>query len=168
MSIERVFSQLPDPATHTLPDYSLPKGDPVFPIAVTREELSTVLALYETFAAVDPFGLESNPFYAATRSFVERTFGVPRYRPDEELQEDIERLLTEFSDDLGSEPLGVVDATPAHLRTLYLFLLTCRSYHAAPLIRFDPDPDAIETLYALYQRVTDQDVYLKRPQTVLE
>ncbi|WP_049928864.1 hypothetical protein [Halopiger goleimassiliensis] len=168
MSLERVFDRVPDPASFTLPEYSLPRGDPVMPIAVTRAELSAVLDLYETFQAVDPTGLDANPLFAATREYVERTFGTPQYRPDEKLHDDVEAMLTTFSNDLGSRSMAVVDATPAHHRTLYLFLIACRSYHATPHVRFDPDPDAVETLYDLYRRVTDQDVYLKNPTSVLE
>lgn len=168
MSLERVFAQLPDPGSHALPAYSLPRGDPVLPIALTREELSTVLELYESFQAVDPTGLDANPFFAAMRSSVEQTFGAPRYRPDEQLHDDIEAMLTDFSNDLGSRALGVVDATPAHHRTLYLFLTSCRGYHVAPQIRFEPDVDAVETLYDIYDRVVQQDVYLKHPSSVLE
>ncbi|THE65692.1 hypothetical protein D8Y22_05835 [Salinadaptatus halalkaliphilus] len=168
MSLERVFDRLSDPGSHSFPDYGLPRGDPVMPIAVTREELSTVLALYETFQAVDPTGLEANPLLAATRDYMERTFGVPHYRPDEQLADDIETMLTTVSNELGSRSMGVVDATPAHHRTLYFFLVNCRGYHVAPHVRFDPDPAAVETLYDFYQRVTEQDVYLKNPASVLE
>ncbi|WP_049924160.1 hypothetical protein [Halopiger djelfimassiliensis] len=168
MSLERVFTDLPDPGAHTFPEYSLPRGDPVVPIAVTREELSTVLGLYETFRTVDPTGLDSNPVLEAATTYMERTFGVPRYRPDEQLQDDIASLLNDFSDDLGGRTLGVVDATPTHHRTLYFFLLSCRGYYNAPHIRFDPDEGAVETLYEIYERVTEQDVYLKNPASVFE
>lgn len=168
MSLERIFAQVPDPGSYALPEYSLPRGDPVLPIALTREELSTVLELYEVFQATDPTGLDANPFLAAMQSSMERTFGVPRYRPDEQLHDDVEAMLTDFSTDLGGRALGVVDATPAHHRTLYLFLTACRGYHIAPQIRFEPDVDAVETLYDLYDRVTRQDVYLKQPSSVLE
>ncbi|MDQ2050345.1 hypothetical protein RBH26_07585 [Natronolimnohabitans sp. A-GB9] len=168
MSLEQLFAQLPDPQTHTFPDYSLPKGDPVVPIAVTREELTTVLELYETFQAVDPTGLDANPFLEAATTYMQQSFGIPRYRPDEQLQDDIAALLNDFSDDLGGERMGVVDATPDHHRTLYFFLVSCRGYHSAPHIRFAPDEAAVETLYELYQRVTDQDVYLKHPSSILD
>ncbi|MXV62956.1 hypothetical protein GS429_12930 [Natronorubrum sp. JWXQ-INN-674] len=168
MSLEQVFARLPDPRSHTFPDYSLPRGEPVLPIAITREELATVLDLYETFQTVDPTGLDSNPFLEAATTFMQQSFGIPQYRPDEQLQDDISALLNDFSDDLGSDSLGVVDATPAHHRTLYFFLVSCRGYHATPHVRFDPDEAAVETLYDLYQRVTEQDVYLKHPSSVLE
>lgn len=168
MSLEQVFSRLPDPRSHAFPDHSLPRGEPVFPIAVTRAELTTVLDLYETFRAVDPTGLDANPFLEAATTHMRQTFGVPRYRPDEQLADDIASLLNDFSDDLGGRSMGVVDATPAHHRTLYFFLVSCRGYHGAPHIRFEPDEAAVETLYDLYQRVTEQEVYLKRPSSVLE
>lgn len=168
MSLDQVFSQLPDPQSHTFPDYSLPKGDPVLPIALTTEELSTLLDLYQTFAAVDPTGLDSNPFLEATTTFLEQTFGMPSSRPDEQLHDDIAALLNDFSDDLGGRSLGVVDATPKHHQTLYFFLISCKGYHFAPHIRFKPDQTAIETVYQVYERVTEQETYLKRPETVLE
>lgn len=168
MSLDQVFARVPDPGSHTFADYSLPKGDPVFPVAVTDEELTTLLSLYERFAAVDPTGIETNPFLQATSQFLERTFGAPLSRPDEALNDDIAALLNDFSDDLGGDALGVVDATPAHLRTLYFFLTTCQAYHTAPHIRFQPDADAVATLADVYERVADQEVYLKRPQSVLE
>lgn len=77
MSLEQVFSRLPDPRSHAFTDYSLPRGEPVFPIAVTRAELTTILDLYETFRAVDPTGLDANPFLEAATTHMERTFGVP-------------------------------------------------------------------------------------------
>lgn len=168
MSLDRVFAQLPDPQTHSFPDYSLPKGDPVLPIALTADELSSLLELYESFAAVDPTGLDTNPFLEATTTFFQRTFGMPSTRPDEKLNDDIAALLNDFSDDLGGRSLGVIDATPKHHRTLYFFLTSCKGYHFAPHIRFDPDEEAIETLYQVYDRVTEQEAYLKRPETVLE
>ncbi|WP_137291209.1 hypothetical protein [Natronorubrum halophilum] len=168
MSLEQVFARLPDPRSHSFPDHSLPRGDPVFPIAVAREELTTVLELYETFEAVDPTGLDANPFLEATTRYMQRAFGVSEYRPDEQLHDDIAALLNDFSDDLGGRALGVVDATPHHYRTLYFFLVSCRGYHTAPHIRFDPDEAAVETLYEIYQRVTEQDAYLKHPATVLD
>ena len=168
MSLEQVFDRLPDPGSHAFPDYALPRGDPVLPIAITRAELTTLLDLYDTFQGVDPTGLDSNPFLEAATTYMEQTFGIPRYRPDEQLQDDIAALLNDFSDDLGGRSMGVVDATPAHHRTLYFFLLSCRGYHDAPHVRFDPDPAAVETLYDVYQRVTQQEVYLKRPSSVLE
>lgn len=168
MSLEQLFAQLPDPGSHAFPDYSLPRGEPVLPIAVTHDELATVLELYETFQRVDPTGLDSNPFLEAATTYMQQTFGIPQYRPDEQLQDDIAALLNDFSDDLGGDSMGVVDATPAHHRTLYFFLISCRGYHAAPHIRFQPDEAAVETLYELYQRVVEQDVYLKHPSSVLE
>ncbi len=168
MSLEQVFARLPDPGSHAFPDYSLPKGDPVMPVAVTRAELSSILDLYETFRAVDPTGLDSNPFLEAATAYMRRTFGLPRYRPDEQLHDDIAALLNDFSDDLGGRSLGVVDATPDHHRTLYFFLISCRGYHAAPHIRFEPDEAAVETLYDVYQRVVEQDVYLKGPSSVFD
>ena len=168
MSLDNVFSQLPNPQSHTFPDYSIPKGDPVMPIAITSEELSTLLGLYETFTAVDLTGIDSNPFLQATSTFLEQTFGMASYRPDEQLHDDIASLLNDFSDDLGGRSLGVVDASPKHHQTLYFFLTSCKGYHLAPHIRFDPDDEAIETLYRVYERVTEQDAYLKRPETVFE
>ena len=168
MSLEQVFARLPDPQSHAFPDYSLPRGEPVLPIAVTRDELTTVLELFESFRAVDPTGLDSNPFLEAATTSMRQSFGLPRYRPDEELVDDVAALLSGFSDDLGGRSMGVVDATPAHQRTLYFFLVSCRGYHAAPHVQFEPDETAVETLYDLYQRVVEQDVYLKRPSSVLE
>lgn len=168
MSLEQVFGQLPDPGSHTFPDYSLPKGDPVLPIAVTRDELTTVLALYESFQTVDPTGLDANPFLEAATTYMQQAFGIPQYRPDEQLVDDVAAMLNDFSDDLGGRSMGVVDATPTHHRTLYFFLVSCRGYHAAPHIRFQPDETAVETVYDIYQRVSEQDVYLKNPMSVLE
>jgi hypothetical protein len=168
MSLDSVFAKLPDPGSYSLPDYSLPAGDPVVPVALTADELSTLLDLFERFAAVDPTGLDSNPFLRATTEFFEQTFGAPVQRPDERLHDDIAAMLNDFSDDLGGRELGVVDATPAHHRTLYLFLVSCKGYHVAPHLDFRPTAGSVETLYAVYERVTEQDVYLKRPKTVLE
>ncbi|WP_440772437.1 hypothetical protein [Natronorubrum sp. DTA28] len=168
MSLEQVFARLPNPSSHTFPDYSLPRGEPVLPIAVTHEELSTLLALYERFRAVDPTGIDSNPMLEAATTFMQQSFGIPQYRPGEQLADDIAALLNDFSDDLGGRSLGVVDATPHHHRTLYFFLVSCRGYHAAPHIQFEPDEAAVETLYDVYQRVVEQDVYLKHPASVLE
>ena len=168
MALEDVFADLPNPGTHSFPDYSLPKGEPVLPIALTREELTTLLELYETFADVDPTGLDSNPFLKATTEFMQRTFATPIQRPDERLADDVASLLTDFSDDLGGREIGVVDATPKHHRTLYFFLTSCRSYHMAPYLQFSPDEAAVETLYRVYERVVEQDVYLKRPETIFD
>ncbi|NKE36396.1 hypothetical protein GWG54_11305 [Natronococcus sp. JC468] len=168
MGIDDTLSALPDPGGHSFPDYSLPKGDPVMPIAVTREELRTLLELYDTFAAVDPTGLDSNPFLKSTTRFLEQTFGTPVYRPDEQLVDDVAAMLNDFSDDLAGESVGVVDATPTHHKTLYFFLTSCRAYRSAMHIQFAPDEAAIDTLYEIYERVVDQEMYLKRPQTVLE
>jgi hypothetical protein len=168
MALDSVFSQLPHPQSYSFPDYSLPKGDPVLPVALTGAELTAMLGLYDSFAAVDPTGIDSNPFLSATSRFLEQTFGTTLQRPDERLHDDIAALLNDFSDDLGGREIGVVDATPKHHRTLYFFLVTCKGYHAAPHIRFAPDEAAVETLYDVYRRVVEQEVYLKRPQTVLE
>ena len=168
MSLDSIFTDLPDPQSHTFPDYSIPSGEPVVPVAVTAAELSALLDLYERFAAVDPTGIGSNPFLQATTEFIQQTFGTPATRPDEQLNDDIAAMLNDFSDDLGGRELGVVDATPKHHRTLYFFLVSCKGYHLAPYLDFDPDPGGVETLYDLYQRVLEQDVYLKRPSTVLE
>ncbi|WIV67704.1 hypothetical protein [Natrialbaceae archaeon AArc-T1-2] len=168
MALEDLFDDVPDPGAYSVPDYSIPKGEPVMPIAITRDELSTLLELYETFAAVDPTGIESNPFLNATSEFLQRTFAMPLERPDERLHDDIAALLNDFSDDLAGREIGVVDATPAHHRTLYAFLTTSRGYYATPHVRFDPDEDAVEVLYRVYERVVEQDPYLKRPETVLE
>ncbi|WP_222915378.1 hypothetical protein [Natrinema sp. SYSU A 869] len=168
MSLEQVFTQLPAPSSHTFPDYSLPQGDPVSPIAVTRAELSQLLDLYETFRAVDPTGWDSNSVLGAATTYMQRTFGLPQYRPDEQLHDDIAAMLNDFSDDLGGRSIGVVDATPDHHWTLYFFLVSCRGYHTAPHIRFDPDEAAVETLYDIYQRVTDQDLYVKHPSSALD
>ncbi|MFW6018935.1 MAG: hypothetical protein ACOCPX_08935 [Halapricum sp.] len=168
MALDRIFSQLPDPASHAFPEYSLPQGDPVMPIAITAEEVNTLLDLYDTFAQVDPAGFDTNPFLQATSQFLQQTFGTTLRRPDEQLHDDIASLLNDFSDDLGGNSLGVVDATPKHHRTLYFFLVSCKAYHTTPVISFSPDERAVETLYEVYRRVTEQDVYLKRPQTVLE
>jgi len=168
MSLDSVFGQVPDPSSYSFPDYALPQGDPVRPVAVTGEELTALLDLYETFAAVDPTGVDSNPFLRATSEFLKQTFGTTLERPDERLHDDIATMLNDFSEDLGGDSLGVVDATPAHFRTLYFFLTSAKSYHVAPHIQFTPDEGSVETLFELFQRVVDQDFYLKRPQSVLE
>jgi len=168
MSLDSVFGQVPDPSSYSFPDYTLPQGDPVRPVAVTETELSSLLDLYETFAAVDPTGIGSNPFLQATSDFLEQTFGTTLERPDERLHDDIATMLSEFAEDLGSESLGVVDVTPAHFRTLYFFLTSAKAYHVAPYIQFSPDVAAVETLYEMYQRVVGQEFYLKRPRSVLE
>lgn len=168
MGIDDTLSALPDPGAHSFPEYSLPRGDPVMPIALARDELTTLLNLYETFATVDPTGIDSNPFLEATTRFLEQTFGAPVYRPGEQLADDIAAMLNDFSDDLAGDSLGVIDATPKHHKTLYFFLTSCRAYRSAVHVRFDPDEDAIDTLYRVYERVVDQEMYLKRPQTVLE
>ncbi|QSG05914.1 hypothetical protein [Halapricum desulfuricans] len=168
MDREDVFEALPAPATHSFPDYSLPKGDPVLPIAITADELETLFDLYDRFAAVDPTGIDDNPFLKASTEFLQQAFGAPAYRPDDQLKEDIAAMLNDFSDGLGGADIGVVDATPKHHQTLYFFLTTCKGYHLAPHLRFSPPGDGIETLYTVYQRVVGQDVYLKRPQTVFE
>lgn len=168
MTLDDVFARLPDPQSHRFPRYSIPKGDPVLPIAVTSDELSTLLELYERFTVVDPTGLDSNPFLKATTTFFQQTFGMPSARPDGQLHDDIAALLNDFSDDLGGRSLGVVDATPKHHQTLYFFLVSCKGYHSAPHIRFAPDEEGIETLYRIYDRVVHQEIYLKRPETVLE
>ncbi|QGN06502.1 hypothetical protein Hrd1104_03780 [Halorhabdus sp. CBA1104] len=168
MDLTDVFEELPDPSAYSFPDYAIPQGDPVMPVAVTDDELHALLALYETFADVDPTGMDSNPFLANTTEFLQQTFGTPSYRPDEQLNEDVASMLNDFSEDLHGEGMGVVDATPKHHQTLYFFLISAKGYHMAPHIQFDPDPTAVETLYRIYQRVTEQDYYLKRPSTVLE
>jgi len=168
MSLDDVFGQVPDPSSYSFPDYSLPQGEPVLPVAVTDAELSTVLDLYERFAAVDPTGMDANPFVRATSDFLQQTFGTTLERPDERLHDDIASLLSDFSDGLGGRALGVVDVTPAHLRTLYFFLTSCKAYHVAPHIQFAPEERAVETLYDIYERVTDQEFYLRRPRSVLE
>ncbi|MBX0322263.1 hypothetical protein EGH21_04355 [Halomicroarcula sp. F13] len=168
MDLEQVFGQVPDPTAHSFPEYTLGQGDPVRPVAVTEAELSTVLSLYERFADVDPSGVDSNPFFRATSEFLEQTFGTTLKRPDEQLHDDIAAMLNDFSDDLGGKAMGVVDATPAHHRTLYFFLTSCKAYHVAPHVRFAPDPDAVQTLYDVYERVSEQEFYLKRPKSVLE
>ena len=168
MTLDQLFGQVPDPQSHSFPDYVLSQGDPVIPVAVTADELTAMLDLYERFAAVDPTGLGSNPFVQATNDFLQQTFGTTLERPDERLHDDIATMLNDFSDDLGGESLGVVDATPAHHRTLYFFLTSCKSYHLAPHIQFSPDEAAVETLYDVYDRVTNQEFYLKRPRSVLE
>lgn len=168
MEIEDVFSSLPSPGTHSFPDYSLPKGNPVLPIAITAEELETLLDLYDRFAAVDPTGIDSNPFLKASTEFLQQVFGAPAYRPDDQLADDIAAMLNDFSDDLGGAAIGVVDATPKHHQTLYFFLTSCKGYHLAPHVQFAPTAGSVETLYEIYQRVVEQDVYLKRPRTVLE
>ncbi|MFB6189081.1 MAG: hypothetical protein ABEI57_04285, partial [Halapricum sp.] len=71
MAIEDVFGSLPNPQSYSFPDYSLPKGDPVIPIALTSDELETLLDLYETLAAVDPTGIDANPFLSATSQFLQ-------------------------------------------------------------------------------------------------
>lgn len=167
MDLPDLFDSVPDPRSYSIPDYSLPSGDPVLPIALTATELDTLLALYDQFANVDPTGIESNPFLKATVESFQQTFGVTSSRPDEQLVDDVGDMLTDFSGDLGNRDVGVIDATPVHHRTLYLFLTTIKGYHAAPHIRFDPDPAAVETLFEVFQRVVDQDVYLKRPKSVL-
>ena len=168
MSLDSVFGQVPDPSSYSFPDYALPQGDPVRPVAVTAGELTALLDLYETFAAVDPTGIDSNPFMRATSNFLQQTFGTTLERPDERLHDDIAAMLNDFSDDLGGDRLGVVDVTPAHFRTLYFFLTSAKAYHVAPHIQFSPDEAAVATLYEVYERVTDQEFYLKRPRSVLE
>jgi len=168
MALSDVFANVPDPQSHTFPDYSLPTGDPVRPIALTSEELATLLDLYEAFASVDPTGIDTNPFLKATSRFLQQTFGTTLHRPDEQLHDDIAALLNDLSDDLGGESIGVADVTTRHHRTLYFFLVSCKGYHTAPHIRFRPDETAIETLYRVYERVTKQEYYLKRPATVLD
>ena len=168
MSLDSIFGQVPDPSTFSFPDYGLPQGEPVRPVAVTEAELASLLGLYETFAAVDPTGIDSNPFMRATSDFLAQTFGTTLERPDERLHDDIAAMLNDFSEDLGGESLGVVDVTPAHFRTLYFFLTSAKAYHVAPHIQFSPDEAAVETLFAVYQRVVDQEFYLKRPRSVLE
>jgi hypothetical protein len=168
MDLPDVFDSVPDPRSYSIPDYSLPSGDPVLPIALTATELDSLLALYDQFADVDPTGIESNPFLKATVESFQQTFGLTSARPDEQLVEDVGEMLTDFATALGDREVGVVDATPAHHRTLYLFLTTTKGYHVAPHIQFDPDPSAVETLFEVFQRVVDQEVYLKRPRSVLE
>lgn len=168
MALDSVFEGIPDPQSYSFPDYSLPQGDPVRPVAVTDTELTALLDLYERFAAVDPTGVDSNPFMRATSELLEQTFGTTLERPDERLHDDIATMLSDFSDDLGGEAIGVVDVTPAHFRTLYFFLTSAKAYHVAPHIQFAPDEAAVETLYELYQRVVEQEFYLKRPRSVLE
>ncbi|MDS0280764.1 hypothetical protein [Haloarcula onubensis] len=168
MSLDSVFGQVPDPSSFSFPDYGLPQGEPVRPVAVTEAELTALLSLYETFAAVDPTGIDSNPFMRATSEFLEQTFGTTLERPDERLHDDIATMLSDFSGDLDGDRLGVVDVTPAHFRTLYFFLTGAKSYHVAPHIQFAPDEGAVETLFELYQRAMDQEFYLKRPRSVLE
>lgn len=97
-------------------------------------------------------------------AYVPRLFALARRA----LQDDIAAMLNDFSDGLGGRSIGVVDATPDHHRTLYFFLVSCRGYYAAPHIRFDPDEAAVETLYELYQRVTDQDLYVKQSSSMLD
>jgi len=168
MALQDIFENIPDPGSYSFPDYAIPQGDPVMPVALTDDELHALLDLYETFAAVDPTGLDSNPFLSNTTEFLQQTFGAPAYRPDEQLNDDIAGMLNDFAEDLGGAELGVVDASPKHHQTLYFFLVSAKGYHMAPHIQFDPDPAAVETLYRLYQRVTEQDYYLKRPSTILE
>ena len=168
MDIETILAKPPDPRGHQFPDYSLPRGEPVFPIAVTREELSAVLDLYDRFAAVDPTGIDSNPFLSATSQFLERSLGLSLYRPDEQLHDDIAAMLNDVSDDLAGEQIGVVDATPAHQKTLYFFLITSRGYYTAPHIAFEPSVEGVDALYQLYDRVSSQEMYLRRPETVFE
>lgn len=168
MGLDDVFDALPNPRTHSFPEYSLSAGDPVRPVALTSEELSTLVDLYESFAAVDPTGIDSNPFLRATSTFLKQTFGTTLHRPDEQLHDDIAALLNDFSDDLGGRSIGVADATMRHHRTLYFFLVTCKGYHTAPHIRFRPDETAVRTLYDVYERVSTSEFYLKRPKTVLE
>ena len=168
MALDSVFGRIPDPQSYSFPDYTLPQGDPVRPVAVTADELTTLLGLYERFAAVDPTGIDSNPFLQATSEFLQQMVGTPLTRPDEQLHDDIASMLSEFADALGGDELGVVDATLSHHRTLYFFLTSCKAYHLAPHIQFAPDERAVETLYAVYERVTEQEFYLKRPRSVLE
>ena len=168
MSLDSIFGKVPDPSGYSFPEYGLPQGDPVRPVALTEAELTTLLDLYETFATVDPTGVDSNPFMRATSDFLNQTFGTTLERPDERLHDDISALLADFAEDLGGESLGVVDATPAHLRTLYFFLTSAKAYHVAPHIQFSPDEAAVETLYEVYERVMDQEFYLKRPRSALE
>jgi hypothetical protein len=168
MGLDAAFATLPDPETYSFPDASIPQGDPVLPVALTSDELDALLALYEVFAGVDPTGIDANPVLRATSQFLQETFGTSLARPDEQLHDDIAGMLNDFSDDLGGGPIGVVDATPAHHRTLYFFLGACRAYHVAPHVQFDPPVEAVETLAAVFERVSDQEYYLKRPESVLE
>lgn len=167
MDLSEIFEGVPDPRSYAIPDYSLPKGEAVMPVALTATELEQLLALYDRLGATDPTGIESNPFLQATVESFQQTFGVTAARPDDRLLDDIGEMLTDFANDLDGRELGVVDATPVHHRTLYLFLTTAKGYHAAPHIDFSPDPDAVETLYEVFERVVDQDVYLKQPRDVL-
>jgi len=168
MGLDSAFATLPDPRSYSFPDATIPQGEPVMPVALTSDELDGLLDLYETFAAVDPTGIDSNPVLQATSQFLRETFGTSLERPDERLHDDIAGMLNDFSDDLGGDAIGVVDATPAHHRTLYFFLGGCRAYHAAPHVQFDPPVAAVETLAAVFERVSDQEYYLKRPESVLE
>lgn len=168
MSLDRLFEQIPDPGSYSFPSYSIPQGEPVMPIALTEDELETLLDLYDEFASVDPTGIDSNPFLQATNQLLKRTFATTLDRPDEQLHDDITAMLSDFSDELGSAAVGVVDATPKHHQTLYFFLSACGGYHLAPHISFSPEVSAVETLYEVFERVTEQDYYLKRPATVLE
>lgn len=168
MALDDIFGQVPDPSGYSFPDYTLPQGDPVRPIAVTDTELSALLDLYDAFAAVDPTGIGSNPFVRATSEFLQQTFGTTLERPDERLHDDIAELLAACSEALDGRSVGVVDTTPAHLRTLYFFLTSSKAYHLAPHIGFSPDEAAVETLYEVYERVVEQEFYLKRPRSVLE
>jgi hypothetical protein len=168
MGLDAAFATLPDPGSYTFPDPSIPQGGPVMPVALTSDELDALLDLYEVFAAVDPTGIDTNPVLQATSQFLRETFGTSLERPDERLHDDIAGMLNDFSDDLAGESIGVVDATPAHHRTLYFFLGGCRAYHVAPHVGFDPPVPAVETLAAVFERVREQEYYLKRPGTVLE
>jgi len=168
MDLTDVFENVPDPGSYSFPDYALPQGEPVMPVALTDDELDALVDLYETFVTVDPTGMDSNPFLSNATEFLQETFGAPTHRPDEQLDDDIATMLNDFADDLGTEEMGVVDASPKHHQTLYFFLVSAKGYHMAPHIQFDPDPGAVETLYEVYRRVTEQDYYLKRPSTVLE
>lgn len=168
MDLDSVFAGLPDPSTHSFPEYTLPQGEPVRPVALTTDELDRLLDLYDAFAAVDPTGVDRNPFLQATSRFVERTLGTSLARPDEQLHDDIADTLDDFAAALDGASVGVVDVTARHHRTLYFFLAGCKGYHLAPHIAFDPDPRAVATLDDLYDRVLDQEFYLKRPRSVLE
>jgi len=140
MSLDNVFGQVPDPQSYSFPDYSLPQGDPVKPIALTDDELTALLDLYDAFSAVDPTGMDSNPFLRATSEFLQQTLGAPLTRPDEQLNDDIAGLLNDFSDDLGGQSMAGRrrDAGPPPDAVLFPDKLQSVPHSSAPAVRPRP------------------------------
>ncbi len=143
MSLDTVFGQVPT-RRRTPSRLRAPAGRPRQTRRADRRRTDGAADLYDAFSAVDPTGMDSNPFLRATSEFLQQALGAPLTRPDEQLNDDIAALLND-SGDLGEQSMGVVDATPAHHRTLYFFRPAARRPHG-PASQFDPDPAAVETL----------------------